>query len=62
MVDYQIAMTSRCSLFYDVELMLSTCNRLTEVHTEDLTSVPNLESVDLRGNPLRPEVKGQWSG
>ena len=32
-------------------------NRLAEVHAEDLTSVPNLESVDLRGNPLRPEVK-----
>ena len=28
-----------------------------EVHAEDLTAVPNLESVDLRGNPLRPEVK-----
>jgi len=23
----------------------------------DLTAVQNLESVDLRGNPLRPEVK-----
>ena len=32
-------------------------NWLAEVHAEDLTSVPNLESVDLRGNPLRPEVK-----
>ena len=32
-------------------------NRLTEVHNEDLTAVQNLESVDLRGNPLRPEVK-----
>ena len=32
-------------------------NRLTEVHAEDLSGVPSLETVDLRGNPLTQAVK-----